>query len=79
MKESAAIHLRRLVLPVYLPMVLLSTAIAAPSAAFPQHLGDLGASLAVIGFVISLTGIGNMIIDLPSGLILGRRPVRPES
>jgi len=58
-------------------MTLLSTGIAVPSAAFPQYLGSLGASLAVVGIVVSLTGIGNMIIDLPSGIIIGRYPIRP--
>ena len=72
MSEPLGVHLRRLILPVYLPMSLISLAIAAPSAAFPQYLGSLGAGVAVVGAVISLRGVGNVLSDLPSGIILGR-------
>ena len=76
-RGGAGIHLRRLVLPVYLPMVLISIGIGAPAAAFPLYLGSLGSSIAGVGFIVSLSGVGNMLIDLPSGLILGRNPIRP--
>jgi MFS family permease len=76
MKSVVGLHVRRLVLPVYLPMVLLSVGVAAPVAAFPQYLSSLGATLAVVGVVVSLQGIGNLIIDVPGGLILARFPVR---
>lgn len=76
MQSGVMIHLRRLVMPVYLPMVLLSIGIAAPVPAFPQYLASLGASVAVVGVVISLRGVGNMISDLPGGLILGRFRLR---
>ncbi len=76
MAERLGTHLKRLIIPVYVPMTLASIGMAAPSAAFPQYLGALGASVALIGVVISLRGVGNVISDLPSGIILGRFPVR---
>lgn len=76
MQGGIAIHIRRLVLPVYLPMVLLSVGMTAPVAAFPQYLASLGASVAVVGVVISMRGVGNMVSDLPGGLILGRVRLR---
>lgn len=76
MRPSVGVHLKRLVLPVYLPMFLLSAGITAPVAGFPQYLGGLGASLAVIGLVVSLQGIGNLIGDLPGGMILTRVRLR---
>lgn len=77
MSDGAGVHIRRLLLPVYAPMVLLSVGIAAPLAAFPQYLSSLGASLAVVGIVVSLRGIGNLLIDLPAGVILSRNRLRP--
>ena len=76
MSSGAGIHIRRLILPVYLPMLLVSVAVAAPVAVFPQYLSGLGASLAVVGVVISLRGIGHLISDLPGGIILSRFRLR---
>jgi len=58
-------------------MFLLSAGVTAPVAGFPQYLGGLGASLAIIGLVVSLQGIGNLISDLPGGIILTRARLRP--
>ena len=76
-QRRSTLHLRRLILPVYLPMLLLSAGMAVPSAAFPQYLGELGASVAVVGVILSLRGLGNLIIDLPGGILLGRVGLRP--
>jgi MFS family permease len=76
MQAGIAIHLRRLVLPVYVPMILVSLAISAPVAGFPQYLAGLGATVAVVGVVISMKGLGNVVSDLPSGIILGRVRLR---
>ena len=76
MQSGLAIHLKRLIFPVYAPMMLVSVAISAPVAAFPQYLAGLGASVALVGIVISLRGVGNMVSDLPGGLILGRYRLR---
>ncbi|MFW5814610.1 MAG: MFS transporter [Spirochaetota bacterium] len=76
MQGGIAVHIRRLVLPVYLPMVLLSVGMTAPVAAFPQYLASLGASVAVVGVVLSMRGVGNVVSDLPGGLILGRVRLR---
>ncbi|HKJ86821.1 MAG TPA: MFS transporter, partial [Spirochaetia bacterium] len=76
MQSGIAIHLKRLVLPVYLPMALVSVAISAPVAAFPQYLAGLGATVGLVGIIISLRGVGNMVSDLPGGLILGRYRLR---
>ena len=76
MQPGIAVHLKRLVLPVYLPMMLVSVGISAPVAAFPQYLAGLGATVGVVGVVISLRGVGNLVSDLPGGLILGRFHLR---
>lgn len=76
MQPGIGIHLRRLVAPVYLPMILVSVAITAPIAGFPQYLSGLGASVAIVGVVISLRGVGNIVGDMPAGIILGRFRLR---
>jgi MFS family permease len=76
MQAGIAIHIKRLIMPVYAPMILVSLGISAPVAAFPQYLAGLGATVAVVGVVISLRGVGNMVSDLPGGLILGRVRLR---
>ena len=60
----------------YLPMFLLSFGFSAPVAGFPQYLSSLGASLAGVGLIISLAGVGNLMADLPGGMILGRARLR---
>lgn len=77
MHPALGTHIRRLILPVYAPMLLLSIGISAPAAIFPQYLVSLGAGVAVSGIVLSLRGLGNLLTDLPGGLLLGR--VRLES
>lgn len=76
MSQSIGSHLRALVVPVYVPMVLLSLGLSAPVAAFPQYLGGLGASVGMVGVVIAMQGVGNMASDLPGGLVLGRFRLR---
>lgn len=73
---SVRLHLKRLIIPVYTPMTLVSIAIAAPSAAFPQYLGGLGATVGIVGLVLSFRAVGNLISDLPGGILLGRYRIR---
>ena len=68
MRSNMGAHLKRLIFPVYIPMFLLSVGISAPVAGFPQYLGGLGASLTLIGVVVTLQGVGNLISDLPGGM-----------
>ena len=69
-------QLAGLIAPVYVPMLLLSFAIAAPSAIFPQYLLSLGAGIALSGVIVSLRFAGNLATDLPGGLVLGRARIR---
>ena len=76
MRPGDATHLKRLILPVYLPMFLLWAGISAPVSAFPQYLAGLGASLATIGVIVSLQAFGNLLSDIPGGMILSRGRLR---
>lgn len=77
MPESLKDHLAPLVLPVYLPLVALSTGMAAVLPGLPVYLGGLGASVAVVGVVLSLRGVGNMVGDVPGGVLVARIGIRP--
>jgi MFS family permease len=57
-------------------MMLLATGLAGPLAILPRHLRSLGAGVAVVGLVISLRGFGNLIADVPGGILLGRMNLR---
>lgn len=75
-RTTASAALRSLVLPLYLPMVFLSMGMAAPTPAFPQYLAGLGATIAAVGVIVSLKGVGHILSDLPGGLIIQRLGVR---
>lgn len=62
--------LKRLVAPVYLPVLFLSFAWSALAPAFPQYLTGLGAGVAAVGLVVAMKGIGQVASDLPGGLML---------
>lgn len=72
MHQALGTHVRGLFLPVYAPMLLLSTGLSAPAAIFPQYLVSLGAGVALSGMILSLRGFGNLLTDLPGGFLLGR-------
>jgi MFS family permease len=69
-------RLRSLILPIYLPMALLAIGLSAPVAILPRYLGSLGASVAIVGLVLSLRGFGNLVSDAPGGILLGRFRLR---
>lgn len=70
--SSASRVLRSLVIPVYIPMSFLATGMAAPTPAFPQYLAGLGASVALVGLIVSLRGVGRILSDIPGGLVVQR-------
>lgn len=76
MQSSIRHHLAPLILPVYLPMLALSTGMAAVTPGLPGYLRWLGASVAMIGIILSLRGAGNLAADIPAGVLVGRFGIR---
>jgi MFS family permease len=61
-----------MVLSVYLPTFLFSVGQGAIMPVIPLFALDLGASVAMAGFVVGLRGLGLMLCDVPSGVIVSR-------
>jgi MFS family permease len=64
--------LSSMVMSVYLPTFLFSVGQGAVMPVIPLFALDLGASVAMAGFVVGLRGLGLMLFDVPSGVIVSR-------
>lgn len=67
-----------LVLPVYVPTLLLSAAAGLLIPTLPLYAKSFGVSLGLVSMVIAALGIGTLIGDVPTGMMLerfGRKPV----
>jgi MFS family permease len=64
--------LASLVLPVYVPALLLSIGQAAMATFLPLYLQELGASVALAATVIGIGTAGVLVFDLPSGFVVAR-------
>src|SRR5579872_7013088 len=68
---------RGLILSVYFPSLLLSFASGLLIPTLPLYVRSLGASFEVVSIVVAVAGIGTLLSDVPSGLIVGRIGRRP--
>ena len=64
--------LASLVMPVYMPAMLLSTGSAAMNTFLPLFLQQLGASIGMAAVVIGIGTAGVLVFDLPSGFVTAR-------
>lgn len=71
-KQRSTGVLRSLVLPIYLPTLLLSSGIGALMPVIPLYAQELGATLALIGLIAGLRGAGILASDIPSGFLISR-------
>lgn len=65
-------RVRSLTVPVYIPNFLFAVGQGAAIPVIALLALDLGASPAVAGAVVALRGIGTMIFDIPSGMLVAR-------
>ncbi len=68
---------RGLILSVYFPSLLLSFASGLLIPTLPLYVRSMGASFEVVSVVVAMAGLGTLLADVPSGLLmgmLGRRP-----
>jgi MFS family permease len=68
----------RLLLPVYVPTLLLSLGQGVLLPTLPLYAKSLGISFALVSIAVGAAGVGTLLADLPSGVLLervGRRPV----
>jgi len=67
-----------LVLPVYIPTVLLSVGTGIMVPTLPLYADGFGVSLSLVSFAVAALGLGTLIGDVPAGMLLerfGRKPV----
>jgi len=70
--EHRTFKLASLIPSVYLPTFLFSVGQGAVLPIIPLFARELGASVAAAGFVFAMSGLGTMLFDLPSGVIVSR-------
>src|SRR5688572_14877533 len=61
-----------LLLPVYVPTLILSFAAGMLTLILPLYVSSFNLPYWVIGIVLGSQGIGNLIGDVPAGMVLGR-------
>ncbi len=67
-----------LVLPVYVPTVLLSVGTGVMVPTLPLYADTFGVSLSLVSVAVAAIGLGTLISDVPTGMLLerfGRKPV----
>ena len=70
MAVSPPFRLRSLTASVYLPTFLFAVGQGAVIPVIPLYAKDLGASVALAGFVVGLRGLGTMGFDIPAGFLV---------
>ncbi len=63
---------RSMLLPVYVPTLLLAFGQGLTVYTLPLYARSLGGNLTVIGLAVAAAGIGTFLTDLPAGMLLGR-------
>lgn len=77
MNRELVARIKPLLLPVYVPLLALSSGMSSVLPGLPQYLGELGATVAIVGVVMSLRGVGNLVGDVPGGILVSRVGIRP--
>src|SRR5262245_49528550 len=67
----------RLLLPVYLPSLLMAVNQEALTILLPLHVVGLGASPAFAAVIVGLRGIGILLFDVPAGMLVARFGDKP--
>ncbi|CAA9555000.1 MAG: Uncharacterized MFS-type transporter [uncultured Thermomicrobiales bacterium] len=75
--REAAARGGAMLMPVYVPTALLAFGQGLLVPTLPYYANGLGASVALIGFVVAAAGIGTLVADVPAGALLGRVGRRP--
>jgi MFS family permease len=67
----------RLLLPVYVPSLLMAVSQEALTILLPLYVLDLGASPAFAALIVGLRGIGVLLFDVPAGMLVARFGDKP--
>ena len=75
-KESTTAGIRRLLLPIYVPSLLVQTGVGMLLTVLPLYLRD-EVSITMVGVLIAAGGVGGMLSQVPAGILLSRTSERP--
>ena len=67
----------RLLLPVYVPSLLMAVSQEALTILLPLYMLEIGASPAFAALVVGLRGIGVLLFDVPAGMLVARFGDKP--
>jgi MFS family permease len=67
----------RLLLPVYVPSLLMAVSQEALTILLPLYMLDIGASPAFAALVVGLRGVGVLLFDVPAGMLVARFGDKP--
>jgi MFS family permease len=67
----------RLLMPVYVPSLLMSTSQMALLILLPLHIVELGYSAAFAATIVGLRGVGMLLFDVPAGMLVARFGDKP--
>src|SRR5262245_28014145 len=67
----------RLLLPVYVPSLLMAVSQEALTILLPLYVVDLGATPAFAAMIVGLRGIGILLFDVPAGMLVARFGDKP--
>ena len=67
----------RLLLPVYVPSLLMAVSQEALTILLPLYMLEIGASPAVAALVVGLRGVGVLLFDVPAGMLVARFGDKP--
>ncbi|MEX0667160.1 MAG: MFS transporter, partial [Acidimicrobiia bacterium] len=65
-------RIRSLALPVYLPTFLFAVGQGAAIPILPLIALDMGLSVPVAGLLVGLRAVGNLLFDIPAGMLVSR-------
>jgi MFS family permease len=71
-KVPDEISIRSLILPVYIPTLLVMFGYGMIIPVLPLFVRSLGAGLGITGVIVSMRGAGSLLFDLPAGAIISR-------
>jgi len=71
-RNTVEIDIRSLILPVYIPTLLIMFGYGMIIPVLPLFARSLGAGLGITGVIVSMRGVGSLLFDLPAGAIVSR-------
>lgn len=68
--EQDNVRLSTLIVSVYLPALLFSTGWRMVIPVIPLFAKQMGATIAIVGLIVTMRGVGTLVMDLPSGMLV---------